>query len=414
MNTHPSQHDQALYQSYGQHLSQTYPAFLQRLGIDSVAVRAEGALITDSTGKSYIDCTAGYGLFNLGHNHPKLINALVDQLTSAQPLTRPLISHVQAKLGERLAAATPGKLDCIFLCNSGSEAIDSAMKLARLHTRKSRIIAAEGSFHGYTYGALSATGIPKLRNSFGPLLPDVVHVPYGDSNALTKAMTADTAAVLLEPVQHEAGVCIPPNGYLKTVRELCTKNETLFILDEVKTGFGKTGSLFACEDCDVEPDILVLGKSLGGGLIPSGAIVSTQAIWKKFSLSFSMSASSFAGNTLASRAAITALEIYQQDGFMQDCRIKGESLMRHLSTLVACYPRLLSKVTGKGLLIGLRTSNPRTAFNLSRLLAERGVLAMPAFGQGAELMIEPPLIITEGQISEVIGAIDNACQALDI
>lgn len=413
MNTHPSQHDQALYQSYGHHLSQSYPAFLQRLGIDSIAVRAEGAVITDSTGKSYIDCTAGYGLFNLGHNHPELVGALVDQLMSAQPLTRPLISHVQVEMGERLAAATPGELECVFLCNSGSEAIDSAMKLARLHTRKSRIIAAEGSFHGYTYGALSATGIPKLRNFFGPLLPDVVHVPYGDSNALAKTMTTETAAVLLEPIQHEAGVHIPPKGYLKTVRELCTNNGVLLIIDEVKTGFGKTGRLFACEESGVVPDILVLGKSLGGGLIPSGAIVSTQAIWKKFGLSFSMSASSFAGNTLASRAAVTALEVYQRDGRMLDCRKKGESLMSHLSTLVTRYPSLLSKVTGRGLLIGLRTSDPRTAFNLSRLLAERGVLAMPAFGQGAELMIEPPLVITDSQISEVVSAINGACQTLD-
>ncbi len=413
MNKHQSQHDQTLYRSYEQHLSQSYPAFLQRLGIDGVAVRAVEAVITDSNGKSYIDCTAGYGLFNLGHNHPELIRALVDQLMSEQPLTRPLISHVQVEMGERLAAATPGELECVFLCNSGSEAIDNAIKLARLYTRKSRIIAAEGSFHGYTYGALSATGIPKLRNNFGPLLPDIVHIPYGDSNALEKAMTQETAAVLLEPIQHEAGVYIPPSEYLKTVRELCTDNGVLLILDEVKTGFGKTGNLFACEDSGLVPDILVLGKSLGGGLIPCGAIVSTQAIWKKFSLSFSMSASSFAGNTLASRAAITALEIYQRDECMLNCRKKGKLFMTHLSALVTRYPALLTKITGKGLLIGIRTSNPRTAFSLSRLLVERGVLAMPAFGQGAELMIEPPLVITDGQISEVVNAIDDACQTLD-
>ena len=299
-------------------------------------------------------------------------------------------------------------LECVFLCNSGSEAIDSAIKLARLHTRKSRIIAAEGSFHGYTYGALSATGIPKLRKFFGPLLPDVVHVPYGDSDALAKAMTAETAAILLEPIQHEAGIHVPPNDYLQTVRKLCTNNGILLIIDEVKTGFGKTGSLFACEESGVVPDILALGKSLGGGLIPSGAIVSTQAIWKKFSLSFSMSASSFAGNTLASRAAVTALEIYQRDGYMLDCRKKGESLMSHMSALVTRYPSLLTKVTGKGLLIGLRTSDPRAAFSLSRRLVEKGVLVMPAFGQGAELMIEPPLVITDDQISEVVGAIDDA------
>lgn len=412
MKKDQSQHDQVLYQSYGQHLSHSYPEYLKRLGIEATAAHAEGATITDSNGKSYIDCTAGYGLFNLGHNHPELVQALVDQLLSAQPMTRPLISGVQVEMGERLAAVSPGDMDCVFLCNSGSEAVDNAIKLARLHTRKSRIIAAEGSFHGYTYGALSATGIPKFKKFFGPLLSDVVHVPYGDINALKSAITPETAAVLLEPMQHEAGIHIPPHDYLADVRALCSDKGVLLILDEVKTGFGKAGSLFACDDLGLIPDILVLGKSLGGGLIPSGAIISTQAIWRKFSLSFSMSASSFAGNALASRAAITTLDIFQRDGSIFNCRAKGESLMSHLSTLVARFPNLLTRVSGKGLLIGLRTADPRIAFNLSCLLTERGVLAMQAFGEGAEIMFEPPLVISEDQISEVSGAIDEACHML--
>lgn len=403
-----------IYDSYSRHVNPSYPAFLTRFGINAHAVRAEGAVIWDTNGKSYIDCTAGYGLFNLGHNHPAIIQTIIDQLNSHQLLTRPLITPIHVKLAEHLAAASPGDLDYVFMCNSGSEAIDSALKLARLATGRKQIIAAEGSFHGYTYGALSATGIPKFRQFFEPLLPAFEHVAYGDIDAMKCAIGDETAAVLLEPVQHEAGVRVPPPDYLANVRRACDEHGALLLLDEVKTGFGKMGSLFACVEANVIPDVLILGKSLGGGVIPSGAIVARKHTWAKFKLSFPMTASSYAGNSLACAAGLKSLEILRDSDLLDACKEKSRLLLAELRHLGQEYPQVINRINGKGLLLSLELRNTRCAFELARNLAHNGVLAMPAFGANAELMIEPPLVITSEQLTKVVECIRMACASLPL
>lgn len=391
------------YASYSRHISHTYPDFLTRLGLDQPAERAHGALIIDTAGRSYLDCTAGYGLLNLGHNHPDVIEAIRHQLSLENPVTRPMISPIQARAGQKLASVLPDGLECVFMCNSGSEAADSAIKLARLTDRRKKIIAARGSFHGFTYGAISATGIPKLTNMFKPLVPGFEFVGFGDIAALEQAIDNDTCAILLEPIQHEAGVHIPPAGYFEQVRALCDKHNILLILDEVKTGFGKSGSLFAFQQFnDVIPDILVLGKSLGGGIIPSGAIVARAALWKKFSLSFGMSASSYGSNVLACAAAITTLEVIERDNLLGECRRKGERILSALQTLAAKYPDLLRGATGRGLLIGLKVINPALAFEISKTLVGHGIIILPAYADPSTLMIEPPLIITDEQIDYLL------------
>ncbi len=400
-----------LYESYGRLISSSYPSFLSKLGLSRVAAKAEGATITDSEGKVFIDCVGGYGLFNIGHNNPAVIEALTDQLSERQQFTKPLISEIQVRLAERIEKITPGDLACSFILSSGSEAIDCAIKLVRLHNRNAwTIITAQKSFHGHTFGALAASGIPSFKRPFEPLLPGFVSVPFGDFGALEQSVTAETAAVLIEPVQHEAGVLLPSGGYLQEVRKLCDERGLIMVLDEIKTGFAKTGRMFACEHYDVAPDILVLGKSLGGGLIPTGAVVARSHLWKKFGLSFTMSASSYAGNVLACRAGLSTVDFITQNGLLEDTAAKGRLLLRSFSDNVAHYPDILKSAAGVGLLIGIETKNGRVALELAREMIRLGILMVPAFGNSSVLMVEPPLVISFEQIRTVADSFAAACE----
>jgi len=401
--------DMNLFESYGRLINPAYPSFLNKLGLNKVAAKAQGATITDSDGKTYIDCVGGYGLFNLGHNNPDIIESLSDQLQEQQLLTKPLISEVQVRLAECIEKITPGDLRCSFILNSGSEAIDCAIKLARLHKGGKTIITAQKSFHGHTFGALTASGIPSFKRAFQPLLPGFISVPFGDIEALKQSIKVDTGAILIEPIQHEAGIHLPPDGYLKKVRELCDEHDLILILDEIKTGFGKTGRMFACEHYDVVPDILVLGKSLGGGLIPAGAVVAKSHLWKRFGLSFPMSASSYGGNVLACRVGLSTIRYIQEGNLLADCEEKGKMLLRSLRDCVSEYPNILKSVEGLGLLIGIETKSGKVALDLAKEMIRRGIIMVPAFGNSSVLMVEPPLVISLQQIRTVVDSFAAAC-----
>lgn len=401
--------DMNLFESYGRLINPAYPSFLNKLGLNKVAVKAQGATITDSEGKTYIDCVGGYGLFNLGHNNPDIIESLTDQLKEQQLLTKPLISEIQVRLAECIENITPGELSCSFILNSGSEAIDCAIKLVRLHRGGKTIITAQKSFHGHTFGALTASGIPSFKRAFQPLLPGFISVPFGDIEALKQSISADTGAVLIEPIQHEAGILLPPNDYLQKVRKLCDEHGLILILDEIKTGFGKTGRMFACEHYDVVPDILVLGKSLGGGLIPTGAVIAKSFLWKRFGLSFPMSASSFAGNVLACRAGLSTIRYIQRGSLLIDCAEKGKMLLRSFRDYIDEYPNILRSVEGLGLLIGIETKSGKIALELAKEMIRRGIIMVPAFGNSSVLMVEPPLVISFQQIRAVVDSFSAAC-----
>ena len=401
--------DMNLFESYGRLINPAYPSFLSKLGLNKVAVRAQGATITDSEGNTYIDCVGGYGLFNLGHNNPDIIESLTDQLKEQQLLTKPLISEIQVRLAECIEKITPGELSCSFILNSGSEAIDCAIKLVRLHRGGKTIITAQKSFHGHTFGALTASGIPSFKRAFQPLLPGFISVPFGDIEALKQSISADTGAVLIEPIQHEAGILLPPDGYLQKVRKLCDEHGLIMILDEIKTGFGKTGRMFACEHYNVVPDILVLGKSLGGGLIPTGAVIAKSFLWTRFGLSFPMSASSFAGNVLACRAGLSTIRYIQRGSLLADCAEKGKMLLRSFRDYVGQYPDILCSADGLGLLIGIETHSGKIAFELAKEMIRQGIIMIPAFGNSSVLMIEPPLVISFQQIRTVVDSFAAAC-----
>ncbi len=401
--------DVSLFEAYGRLINPTYPSFLSRFGLNNAAHKAEGATIIDSDGNSYIDCIAGYGAFNLGHNHPGIVAALTDQLGRCQLFTKPLISEIQVTMAESLEAVTPGELTCSFVVNSGSEAIDSALKLVRLHKGAGQIITARNSFHGHTFGALAASGMPSFKRSFEPLVPGFVHVPFGDIEALKESICADTAAVMIEPIQHEAGVSVPPDGYVRQVRRLCDENDLMLVFDEIKTGFGKTGRMFACDHFETVPDILVVGKSLGGGLMPIGAVIAKRRFWQKFGLSFPMSASTFSGNVLACRAGIETIRLIEQQGLPEACAKKGAFLLNEFRRCVEEYPGILRGVKGLGLLIGIETRASSVARNLAQEMIRQKVLAVPAFANPAVLMIEPALIISFEQINRIANTFAAAC-----
>lgn len=406
------QSDPGLFQDYARLINPQYPQFLQRLGLSQPAVRAEGAWIEDAEGNLFLDCVNGFGLFALGHNHPRLIYALKQALEKKTLNTRPLVTAAQVEVAKSLERICPGDLQCSFLTNSGSEAVDTAMKLARLHSGKKRIICAEKSFHGYTFGALSASGFPRFKQFFQPMLPEVVHVPYGDIRAVLNTADKDTAAVLLEPMQHEGGVLLPGEDYLSAVRRLCSERDIVFILDEIKTGLGRTGAWFACQEAGAIPDVLILGKALGGGIMPAGAVVATRGVWKKFGLSFPMSASSFAGNALTCTVAVEVIDTLQEERLVEHCAEKGKLLLGALQQVAKNFRKHIVAVRGKGLLVAVGVSKPGEAFSLAREMIARGILVLPAFGNSAVVMIEPPLVITANEIERIVTAFEASLVAL--
>jgi putrescine aminotransferase len=401
--------DPSTYNAYGRLVNHAYPFFLKKMGLNCEAVKAEGAVITDADGKMYIDCVGGYGVANVGHNHPVVVQALIEQLLQGTPPARPFITQLPVRLAEALSMLTGGRLACSFVCNSGSEAVDTALKLARLQSGRKKIIAARGSFHGYTCGALSASGIAAFKRPFEPLLPGMHHVPFGDITALERMISDDTAAVLLEPVQHEAGITLPPPGYFEQVRRLCSDRGCLLILDEIKTGLGKTGRMLGCNHFGVTPDVLLLGKSLGGGLVPVGALLADAKLWKKFGLSFSMSASSYAWNALACRAGLAVLGLLEDGSLSKACAENGRFLLAGMQSLAVRYPKVLKGAAGLGLLLGLEAVNARTAAELSRELIADGILALTAFGNASVLMFEPPLVLSAHQAGAIIQALEKSC-----
>ena len=258
----------------------------------------KGCMFGILKGVEYLDFLGGYGVFSLGHSHPAVIKAVQEQLGKMALSSRVLFNQPQADLAEKLASITPGRLQFTFFCNSGTEAVEGALKLARLATGKTGIIGTLGGFHGKTYGGLSASGREVYRAPFAPLLPEFCHVAFDDVDAVACAINDDTAAVIVEPVQGENGVIVPHDDYLPALRQLCSERGILLILDEVQTGFGRTGKLFAADHYQVEPDIMTMAKALGGGIIPIGAFTATPEVWKAFEPNPLLHSSTFGGNQL--------------------------------------------------------------------------------------------------------------------
>lgn len=391
-------------------------------------VRAEGVRVWDSDGREYLDFLGGYGALNLGHNHPRILAALTK--VSQQPnLLQASLNTLAGALAYNLAQITPGKLQRSFFGNSGAEAVEGALKLARIATGKTKIISALNSFHGKSFGALSATGKEKYQKPFQPLVPGFEYFPFGDLEALERLLTPkDTAAVILEPIQGEGGIILPPPGFLKAARELCSKYDALLIVDEIQTGFGRTGKLFACEHEGVEPDILCLAKSLGGGVMPIGVYVASDAVWKKGYGAIeraTLHSSTFGGNSMACAAGLAALEVILEEGLAERAAELGEYFLTKLRELQKKYD-LIKEVRGIGLFIGLEFEQPKgwldkaTGGKLSEaareytgamvageLLNKHGIITAYTLNNPNVIRLEPPLIVEKAEIDRVVEALTD-------
>jgi putrescine aminotransferase len=383
-------------------------ARVMKLSGSPVEVSAEGVTIVDHNGKSYLDFAGGYGVFTLGYRHPRVVAAVRAQLDAMALSGRTMFNPLLGRLAKRLAELTPGDLKISFFANSGTEAVEGALKLARAATKRAKFVGTQGAFHGKTFGALSVSGREAFRAPFAPLLADVVFAPFGDLTALA-ALVDDAAAVIVEPVQGEGGVNVPPPEYLRGVRELCDRSGALFIADEVQTGLGRCGALFACDLAGVVPDVMTLAKGLSGGVMPIGAYVARPGVWNAaYAKDPLLHTSTFGGNPLACAAALAALDVLVEDDLAANARARGAELLAGAREIAARYPDAIAEVRGVGLLVGVELRNEGYGGTIIPELLKRGVTAAWTLNQQRVIRLEPPLIVTAAQIATALRAFDEA------
>lgn len=376
--------------------------------LDLVVERAEGAWLWDVEGKQYLDCVSAYSAVNAGHCHPRIYAALVEQARRVTLTSRALRNDRMPGFLEKLTRVCG--YDKALPMNTGVEAVETAVKLARrwgyavkgIPLDRAEIVVFENNFHGRTMAAVSASTTAEYRSHFGPFLPGFVAVPFGDFDALANAMSANTCAILIEPIQGEGGVNVPPDGYLRRVRDLCSDRNVLFVADEVQTGFGRTGDLFACDHERVKPDILIVGKALGGGYYPVSAALANDDVMQLFAPGDH--GSTFGGNPLASAVADAALDVIVSENLAARARRAGDILVRGLR---AVGSRSIVEVRGRGLLIGVVTRFP--AHRLSEALLERGVAAKET--RDDVLRIAPPLVVEDDAIAYLLDRFAEALSA---
>ncbi len=380
-----------------QELEQTY-----ELGVysrrDIVLVRGRGARLFDENGREYIDCAANVGVSNIGHGNEAVARAVHDQYLTLGNCYSMFYNPVRAHLAQKLAFLAPGNLNKVFFCNSGAEANEAAIKFARASTGRPEIIAAMRGFHGKTMGALAATWGPEYQKPFAPMLPGLKHVPYNNFAKLETAVGGATAAILLEVVQGEGGVRIGDKDYFQKVRQICDANGILLIIDEVQTGFGRTGTLFACEQF-VEPDMLCLAKSLAGG-IPMGAVLCNDRI----KVPVKSHTSTFGGNPTACAAALASVDVIEKEGLVEKSKTLGEYFLKELRDIKNSKIR---EVRGLGLMLGIELKEKAGPY--VQKLTEKGVIVLLAGATVIRLL--PPLVITKEEIDRVVEAVKETLGA---
>lgn len=358
-------------------------------------VRGAGARVWDAQGREYVDCATGHGVALVGHCHPRVVAAIREQAERLITCSEAFYNDRRAQLQAELVALMPG-MERVFLCNSGTEAVEAAIKFARLATGRPGVVAARNGFHGRTMGALSATWRPEYRRPFEPLVPGFVHVPYNDAAALEGAVGPETAAVILEVVQGEGGVRPGDGAFLRRAQELCRERGALLIVDEVQTGLGRTGRMMACHHYGLEPDLVCLAKGLAGG-VPIGAVLIGPRVGK---LPVSVHGSTFGGNPLACAAALATLQVLREESLPARAAELGEFFLSRLRRISS---PLIRDVRGLGLMVGVELR--RRARPYLQALVERGVLALPA--GPTVLRFLPPLVISQHDLERVAQAVDE-------
>ncbi|MCP4690954.1 MAG: putrescine aminotransferase, partial [Desulfobacterales bacterium] len=380
----------------------------------------QGSILKDALDREYIDALGGFGLYSYGIRHPRIVAAVKAQLDRSPQYSQEMLDPLRAQLARVLAMLSPGKIQYGFFGNSGTEAVEGAMKLAKLYTGKSGFISMLKAFHGKTLGALSLMGKKIFRQPLLPLLDGVRQVPFGDAEAVEYALSAakavgdGIAAVVAEPIQGEAGAVVPPDDYWPRLREICNHYGVLLIADEVQTGMGRTGEIFGVDHWSVAPDIMCLGKALGGGVVPMSAFFSTPKIWECMEPNPFMHTTTTGGNPLACASALAAVTVLLDEDLAGQAKAKGKHVMKALKELQERYPGVLAKARGAGLLIGMEFSTDGIGYKVASGLFSRGVLTAGTLTNAKNIRIEPALNIPMETLDEILNRLEDVLKTVEL
>ncbi len=398
---------QQILEDYARYVNPGRVSVFKQLGLDFVPGRREGVWIWDvDESRRLLNCRCSGGVFNLGHRPPRVVEALKAALDEIDVGDHMLLDEMRAALGKRLAQLTPGDIQYSTFSPGGAEAIDVAIKLARGYTHRPGVISVKGGYHGHTGFAL-ATGEDSFRAKFGPMPPGFSKVPFGDADALAGAVNAETAAVIIETIPATSGMPIPPDDYYPRVREICDAHGAQLILDEVQSGLGRTGRMWAMEEWNVVPDVLVTGKGLSGALYPMSATCHRPHLDQFFQANPFIHLSSFGGAALGCVAALAMLDQISEPGFMEHVRDMGARFEDGFTELRSRFD-IVAGWRGRGLMLGFELIEPRLGPALSALLAQNGVLAVFANHRPSTIQIMPPLIIQPEEVDFVLNAMERS------
>lgn len=377
------------------------------------------SMLEDIMGRKFIDCLGGFGIYSAGMKHPKVIKAVADQLRRMPLSSQELLDPLRGALAKLLGEIAPGDLQYCFFINNGTDAVEGAIKLARVFTGKTNFISSLRGFHGKSCGALSLMGKWEFREPFLPLLPGIQYVEFGDADAVedelykADATGKGVAGVIMEPVQGEAGAIVPPDDFWPRIRKACDEYGALLIADEVQTGMGRTGKMFGVEHWNTVPDVMCLGKALGGGVMPLSAFMSTPKIWKNLETNPFIHTSTFGGNPMACAAGIAAVNVTLEEDLPGQAYTKGRYLLGELIALQIRYDRLLKEARGKGLLLGLEFVNTEIGYKIVSGLFKRGVLVAGTLTNSKVVRIEPALNIPDTMIDEILERLEDTLKEID-
>jgi len=393
-----------VFENYKQYVNPPL-ARVMKISGSPVEVRAQGCTIWDAAGKAYLDFAGGYGTFTLGHSHPKVVAAVRAQLELMSLSGKTMFNVQLGRAAKRLAQLAPGDLQISFWCNSGTEAIEGSIKLARAATGRTKIVSTINAFHGKTMGALSVSGRETFQTPFAPLLEGFAHVPFAQAGELDELL-ADAAAFVVEPVQGEGGVNVPPEGYLRAVREACDRTGALFIADEVQTGLGRCGYRFGCDRDGVVPDVMTLAKGLSGGVMPVGAFIARPEVWNRaFGKAPLLHTSTFGGGELACVAALASMNALEDEGLVENARVRGAQLLEGARAIASEFPAVVREVRGLGLLVGVELANEGYGGWIIPEMLKLGVTAAWTLNLQRVIRLEPPLIVTEAEVGRALAAL---------
>ena len=397
---------------FGTYLNPQKVRVMRTAGLDLVEGERSGAWVWDVDGRRFLDCFTSAGSFNIGRRHPKVVAAAKEALDHLDHGNFLLCSAQKARLAEKLAELSPGDLMCTTFGTGGGEAVDFALKLARGSTGRPRVVSTVNGYHGHTGFALSAGGRDAFREPFEPLIPEFAFVPFGDARALRDAVDERTAAVILEPIQGEGGIVVPPDGYLTAAREACDSVGAKLIFDEIQTGMGRTGRWFASQHEGVVPDVMTVAKSLGGSLAAISATIYTEEMREFLIPHPFIHLSTFGGSDLACAIALATLEVIEEEGLVENAAAMGARLLGGLAELAARHPDMIAETRGRGLMTGVKYREDSHGPRMSYQLSQRGVLAIYSGNEPSVMRLMPSLVVGPDEIDLLLTALDESINAV--